>query len=281
MKFAIIAAGEGSRLATEGITQPKPLIPLCGVPMIERLISIFHRCGAEEIIVAVNSARPETHQYLLEFSEANPTFPLRIVVADTPSSMHTFAALAPYLQEAPFCLTTVDTIFQEEAFRAYLHAAKQYLHHGYDGCMAVTDFVDDESPLYIATTSQFDITGFHDKITDTADKTRDVSDKITDSSDKKADFSDKKADFSEESSDRDKNHHVDSIFISGGIYTLSPKALTTLSRCMAEGQHRLRNFQRGLIADGLKLKAYLFDKILDIDHASDIAKAESFLQEGI
>ena len=62
MKFAIIAAGEGSRLATEGITQPKPLIPLCGVPMIERLIRIFHRCGAEEIIIAVNSARPETHQ---------------------------------------------------------------------------------------------------------------------------------------------------------------------------------------------------------------------------
>ena len=246
MKFAIIAAGEGSRLATEGVTQPKPLIPLCGVPMIERLISIFHRCGAEEIIVAVNSARPETHQYLLEFSEANPTFPLRIVVADTPSSMHTFAALAPYLQEAPFCLTTVDTIFQEEAFRAYLHATEQYLLDGYDGCMAVTDFVDDESPLYVAATSQFDITGFHDKITEAPNSTL-----------------------------------GESYFISGGIYTLSPKALTTLSRCMEEGQHRLRNFQRGLIADGLKLKAHLFDKILDIDHASDIAKAESFLQEGI
>jgi hypothetical protein len=246
MKFAIIAAGEGSRLATEGVTQPKPLIPLCGVPMIERLISIFHRCGAEEIIVAVNSTRPETHQYLLEFSEANPTIPLRIVVADTPSSMHTFAALAPYLQEAPFCLTTVDTIFQEEAFRAYLHATEQYLLDGYDGCMAVTDFVDDESPLYVAATSQFDITGFHDKITEAPNSTL-----------------------------------RESYFISGGIYTLYPKALTTLSRCMEEGQHRLRNFQRGLIADGLKLKAHLFDKILDIDHASDIAKAECFLQEGI
>lgn len=246
MKFAIIAAGEGSRLATEGVTQPKPLIPLCGVPMIERLISLFHRCGAEEIIVAVNSARPETHQYLLEFSEANPTIPLRIVVADTPSSMHTFAALAPYLQEAPFCLTTVDTIFQEEAFRAYLHATEQYLLDGYDGCMAVTDFVDDESPLYVAATSQFDITGFYDKITEAPNSTL-----------------------------------GESYFISGGIYTLSPKALTTLSRCMEEGQHRLRNFQRGLIADGLKLKAHLFEKILDIDHASDITKAEAFLQEGI
>ncbi len=252
MKFAIIAAGEGSRLATEGVTQPKPLIPLCGVPMVERLIRIFHRSGAEEIIVAVNSARPETHHYLLGFSEANPTFPLRIVVADTPSSMHTFSALAPYLQEAPFCLTTVDTIFQEEAFRNYLEAATQHLQQGYDGCMAVTDFVDDESPLYIATTNQSEITAFLDEMPNHKENESNTSCQLG-----------------------------QDLFISGGIYTLSPKALTTLSRCMAEGQHRLRNFQRGLLADGLRLKAHLFEKILDIDHASDIAKAEAFLQEGI
>lgn len=31
------------------------------------------------------------------------------------------------------------------------------------------------------------------------------------------------------------------------------------------------------MADGLKLKAYPFTKILDVDHASDIVKAENFL----
>jgi 2-oxoglutarate ferredoxin oxidoreductase subunit beta len=40
---------------------------------------------------------------------------------------------------------------------------------------------------------------------------------------------------------------------------------------------RMRNFQRQLVADGLKLKAYPFTKILDVDHASDIVKAENFL----
>ena len=39
----------------------------------------------------------------------------------------------------------------------------------------------------------------------------------------------------------------------------------------------MRNFQRALVEDGLKLKAYPFSKILDVDHASDIAKAEDFL----
>ena len=39
----------------------------------------------------------------------------------------------------------------------------------------------------------------------------------------------------------------------------------------------MRNFQRQLVADGLKLKAYPFTQILDVDHASYIVKAENFL----
>ena len=43
----------------------------------------------------------------------------------------------------------------------------------------------------------------------------------------------------------------------------------------------MRNFQRGLIRDGRKLKAFAFSKVLDIDHASDIKKAEDFLSENV
>ena len=38
MKFAIISAGEGSRLSQEGVALPKPLVQLNGVAMIDRLI---------------------------------------------------------------------------------------------------------------------------------------------------------------------------------------------------------------------------------------------------
>ena len=58
---------------------------------------------------------------------------------------------------------------------------------------------------------------------------------------------------------------------------MTPKAIDTLNRCMREGQSRMRNFQRGLIADGLRLKAFPFSKVLDIDHASDVEKAERFI----
>ena len=41
----------------------------------------------------------------------------------------------------------------------------------------------------------------------------------------------------------------------------------------------MRNFQRALVVDDRRLLAFPFTKVLDIDHASDIAKAEQFLAE--
>ena len=41
----------------------------------------------------------------------------------------------------------------------------------------------------------------------------------------------------------------------------------------------MRNFQRALVSDGLKLKAFPFTKILGVDHVEDIVKAENFLQQ--
>ena len=45
MKFAIIAAGEGTRLSQEGVRLPKPLVQLNGRAMIDRLIHIFMQNG--------------------------------------------------------------------------------------------------------------------------------------------------------------------------------------------------------------------------------------------
>jgi len=67
-------------------------------------------------------------------------------------------------------------------------------------------------------------------------------------------------------------------YISGGIYGLTPRSLDVLRACIQRGESRMRNFQRALLSDGLRLKAWPFTKVLDIDHASDIAKAEQFLK---
>ena len=39
----------------------------------------------------------------------------------------------------------------------------------------------------------------------------------------------------------------------------------------------MRKFQRALVSEGMRLKAYPFGKVLDVDHVADIAKAEDFL----
>ena len=231
MKFAILAAGEGSRLASEGVAKPKPLVELQGVPLIERLIRIFARNGASSINIIVNEQQPETVEFIKSIEVGCP---INIVIKSTPSSMHSMHALSHLLRGENFCLTTVDTLFREDEFANYIKKFEEY--EG-DGIMAVTDYIDDEKPLYIATDEKMEITAFCDKPT------------------------------------------PETHYISGGIYGLSPKALDILDRCMNDGIHRMRNFQRRLVESGMKLKAFPLGKIIDIGHAEDIIKAEEFIAE--
>lgn len=230
MNYAIIAAGEGSRLAQEGVALPKPLVKLNGVAMIQRLIDIFAKNNAESISIIVNEEMKQVQEYV---KKIKLDIPLNIVVKSTSSSMHSFFELRNFLREGKFCLTTVDTIFKETDFTHYIQAF--IADDEADGMMAVTDFIDDEKPLYVEVDNAMRITGFLDK------------------------------------SDSCK-------YISGGIYGLSSKAIETLETCLSSGQSRMRNFQRQLIADGLFIKAYPLPKIVDVDHAGDIEKAEAFLR---
>lgn len=229
MNYAIIAAGEGSRLAQEGVELPKPLVKLNGEIMIRRLIDIFLKNNASSISVIVNEEMTQVRDYI---SELQLPIPFNIVVKSTSSSMHSFFELRNFLRNGKFCLTTVDTIFKEEEFTRYIQAF--IADHVSDGFMGVTDYIDDEKPLYVETDSNLNILNFLDQ-----------------------------------------SAHCQ--HISGGIYGLTSKAIDTLEDCIASGQSRMRNFQRQLVTDGLQLKAYPFEKIIDVDHLSDIQKAESFL----
>ena len=158
MNYAIIAAGEGSRLAQEGVAKPKPLVDICGEPMIGRLINLFCRCNAESISIIVNEQMTEVREYIESLSL---DIPLNLVVKTTPSSMHSFFELSRVIPKGRFCLTTVDTIFREQDFRPYVEAMEA--DERYDGMMAVTDYIDDEKPLYVQTDDDLNITAFRDE----------------------------------------------------------------------------------------------------------------------
>lgn len=232
MHYAIIAAGEGSRLAQEGVEKPKPLVELNGEPMILRLMNIFKRCNAESISVIINDFMPEVKNFL---DNVEIDVPLNVVVKSTPSSMHSFWELSKVMKPGKFCLTTVDTIFREEDFARYIAAFEADTCH--DGLWAVTPFIEDEKPLYVDVNRRMSIKSFCDAPFDGAK------------------------------------------YVSGGIYAMSDKAFPILNKCIDQGISRMRNFQRALIDAGMKLKAFSIDKIIDVDHASDIDVAQAFINE--
>ncbi len=232
MNYAIIAAGEGSRLVQEGVRLPKPLVRLNGTPMIKRLIDIFMRHNPESLSIIVNEQMTQVREYL---ESLELPVPLRLTVKTTPSSMHSFWEVSRCFGSGKFCLTTVDTIFRDEEFERYIKAFEA--DDKADGYMAVTSFIDDEKPLYIDVDTDNRITAFRDEP-----------------------FEGVK-------------------YISGGVYGLTAPALDTLRRCMDNGVSRMRNYQRALVDDGMNLRAFAFDKIVDVDHAGDIATAEKFISQ--
>lgn len=230
MHYAIIAAGQGSRLMQEGVALPKPLVRLGDEAMIERLVNIFINNGAEAISVIVNEEMPEVKAFL---ESLNPSIPLKVITKSTPGSMHSFYELSKVIDADKFCLTTVDTVFSPMEFARFINDFVS--DNSADGYMAVTTYVDDEKPLYVSATSDGDITGFFDTpVTDAA-------------------------------------------FVSGGIYALRRNSLDILADCMDSGHTRMRDFQRALVASAMRLKAYPFEKIIDVDHLADIEKAQRFL----
>lgn len=158
MNYAIIAAGEGSRLVSEGIELPKPLVRLNGVPMIKRLIDIFMSVSPSSLSIIVNEQMTQVREFL---QSLELPVKLNLVVKSTPSSMHSFYEVSRVIPEGKFCLTTVDTIFRADDFRRYIEAF--ITDDKADGYMAVTPFIDDEKPLYVATDDKMKITGFLDK----------------------------------------------------------------------------------------------------------------------
>lgn len=233
MHYAIIAAGEGSRLVSEGISLPKPLVDLDGRPMIRRLIDIFASYEPESLSVIVNEHMPQVRDYM-EAQASELPFPVYLTVKSTPSSMHSFDLVSRNITAGKFIVTTVDTVFRQSAFDAY---ARAFQSSDADGYMGVTDYIDDEKPLYVDVDSENYITAFRD------------------------------------------NPSENDRFISGGIYGLTPPALEVLRHCIASGMSRMRNYQRALLSEKLKLKAFPMGKIVDVDHSGDIQTARLFIKD--
>lgn len=116
MQCLIIAAGHGSRLRQKG--DSKPLTPIAGVPLIERVIRSAMEAGADEFYVVVGRETTLVCDFLERLAK-------RLVIGITPlvneewerENGHSVLKARGVLQE-PFLLLMADHLFDPELVRA-------------------------------------------------------------------------------------------------------------------------------------------------------------------
>ena len=121
--------------------------------------------NATEIVVICNEQMSDvaSHLKLIQDEGLNGLHvPLRFVIKSTPSSMHSFYELRHFLRDEPFVLTTVDTIFDEREFHDYVLSFQDKIAQGTAALMGVTDYIDDEKPLYVGVDNVMRISGYYD-----------------------------------------------------------------------------------------------------------------------
>jgi NDP-sugar pyrophosphorylase family protein len=74
MKGMILAAGFGTRLRPLTYTMPKPMVPLCGKPLIGYAVDSFLRAGIDEIVVNLHHLPEQIERYLGDTYRDRATF---------------------------------------------------------------------------------------------------------------------------------------------------------------------------------------------------------------
>ena len=110
-KAVVLAAGLGTRLRPLTLVAPKPLLPMWGVPMLERILSQLEQWGVEEIAVNAHWQAEKIRQYI-----HNRKGPSKIIVADEPEILGTGGVLNPlryFLGTEPFWLVNGDIVIED------------------------------------------------------------------------------------------------------------------------------------------------------------------------
>src|SRR6266487_5882025 len=146
MQALILAAGEGSRLAAAGVPVPKPLVDVAGKPQILRLLQTFDALGCESLTCAIRADSPSVRR-LLDAQRFRA--PFTVVECRTPSSLHTLVEGLRAVPPGPVFCAMVDTVMRREDWEAVYRGTERQLAEGADMALAVTPYVDDESPVYV------------------------------------------------------------------------------------------------------------------------------------
>jgi NDP-sugar pyrophosphorylase family protein len=139
----IIAAGEGRRLLADGYGASKPMVTVCGQPLIGHTLDRFRAVGIERLTIIINEKSEDCRQWLRDHAG---DFDLELIVRSTPSSYASFQLVVDRLATAPALITTIDSIMPIEDFRYFVKTAASFANDAV--VLGLTDHVDDENPLW-------------------------------------------------------------------------------------------------------------------------------------
>lgn len=84
----IMAGGLGLRMARSGALQAKPLVPILGVPLVERNLQFLLRAGVAQVVVSVSRERPEVGDFARgRLAEVAATAGAELVVVEDPQPL--------------------------------------------------------------------------------------------------------------------------------------------------------------------------------------------------
>jgi choline kinase len=144
----ILAGGEGSRLAADGVAAPKAAVPVAGRSQILRLAETFDAIGCTDITCMVRSTFPDVIESVkndLQLSTGRP----RVIACETPSSLHTLVEGLMRVPPGPVFCSMVDTVMPTRDWQRVYDESMLHLANDADVVLAVTPYVDDENPLWV------------------------------------------------------------------------------------------------------------------------------------
>lgn len=93
MQAVILAGGKGTRLAERLAGKPKPLVEVCGVPLLERQVRMLEAHGVDDVVVLVNHAADQ----IRDFFSANE-FSAKVQIVDDGEPRGTAGAVLACLE---------------------------------------------------------------------------------------------------------------------------------------------------------------------------------------
>jgi len=83
MKVVILAGGFGTRLSEETVTKPKPMVEICGKPILWHIMNIYAASGFREFIIALGYKGECIKEYFLNFYAFNNDLSIDLATGKT------------------------------------------------------------------------------------------------------------------------------------------------------------------------------------------------------